>query len=107
MKIIGLEGCPKCKEIKTLYPNATYIEIPRLSLGFGDTIAKITCFFGIRPCLKCRLRQNILNNIIPYTWRVKKINQTILDAKKFAYKQGAKEFPILVDDNVSKIIRKE
>jgi DNA-directed RNA polymerase subunit RPC12/RpoP len=36
------------------------------SRGLGDTIAKITKRFGIRPCRGCRGRQQKLNEMFPY-----------------------------------------
>lgn len=35
--------------------------------GAGDVIAKVTSFIGIKPCRKCKKRQEILNNIIPFS----------------------------------------
>jgi hypothetical protein len=104
MKIIGLEGCPKCVILKQKYPDFEYIEIPRLSLGFGDTVAKLTCFFGIQTCKACRIRQYKFNKWIPYSWRSKQIDNKIINAKNFAYQMGIKEFPILVDEDLTKII---
>ena len=36
------------------------------SRGLGDTIAKITNFFGIQPCGGCEQRRDVLNRWIPY-----------------------------------------
>jgi len=36
------------------------------SRGLGDTIAKLTRFFGIRPCGGCKKRRGQLNKLIPY-----------------------------------------
>lgn len=36
------------------------------SRGFGDTIAKVTDFFGIKPCGGCKKRQEFLNRVFPY-----------------------------------------
>lgn len=36
------------------------------SRGLGDTIAKITNLFGIKPCGGCKERQGILNEWLPY-----------------------------------------
>lgn len=36
------------------------------SEGLGDTIAKVTKAFGIKPCGRCKKRQQKLNEIFPY-----------------------------------------
>lgn len=36
------------------------------SRGLGDTVAKATSKLGIKPCGKCKKRQNKLNKILPY-----------------------------------------
>ena len=36
------------------------------SAGLGDTIAKITNFFGIEPCEGCKSRQALFNKLFPY-----------------------------------------
>ena len=99
MIIIGLEGCKACELIKKSFPDYTYIEIPRLSLGIGDTISKLTNFFGIKTCAKCRLRQYKFNKWIPYTWRIKNINPYTIQAKEFAYKKGITQFPFFTSDD--------
>lgn len=37
-----------------------------LSQGLGDSIAKITSYFGIRPCGGCERRRELLNRWVPY-----------------------------------------
>lgn len=37
-----------------------------LSRGLGDTVAKITSRFGIRPCGGCERRRDLLNRWVPY-----------------------------------------
>jgi hypothetical protein len=39
-------------------------ELP--STGLGDTVAKITKFFGIEPCDGCKSRQARYNKLFPY-----------------------------------------
>ena len=34
--------------------------------GLGDSIKKITSYFGIEQCDSCKERQNILNKMFPY-----------------------------------------
>jgi hypothetical protein len=36
------------------------------SKGLGDTIAKVTHAFGIKPCSGCKKRQKWLNEKFPY-----------------------------------------
>ena len=36
------------------------------SRGLGDTIAKATSAMGIKPCEKCKKRQEALNRVVPY-----------------------------------------
>lgn len=99
MKLIGKEGCPDCIIFKKQHPSLEYIEIPDLDLGFGDTICRITCFFGITPCASCRLRQSFLNKLIPYSWNIKKVKHGILELKNSLLKQGIKKYPVVLDDN--------
>ena len=41
------------------------------SRGFGDTVAKATSAMGIKPCDKCKKRQEALNRMVPYCNRDK------------------------------------
>jgi pantoate kinase len=34
--------------------------------GLGDVVAKITGFFGIKPCSGCKKRQRALNKLVPF-----------------------------------------
>ncbi len=36
------------------------------SKGLGDTIAKVTKAFGVKPCGRCKKRQEALNKAFPY-----------------------------------------
>ena len=36
------------------------------SKGVGDTIAKVTKLFGLKPCKACQKRQERLNKRFPY-----------------------------------------
>jgi hypothetical protein len=36
------------------------------SRGLGDTVAKVTKAFGVKPCGKCKQRQAKLNELVPY-----------------------------------------
>ena len=36
------------------------------SRGLGDTVAKVTSAFGVKPCGKCKKRQQALNDMFPY-----------------------------------------
>lgn len=40
--------------------------------GLGDTIAKITKFFGIKPCSACERRRKSLNKKVPYGKRIRR-----------------------------------
>lgn len=105
MIIIGLEDCPRCKILKNRFPHLPYIEIPSISLGFGDTFAKLTKLCGINPCSKCRIRQGKWNKWLPYFWRIKKVSFIALVAKDVICKLGATQFPVVTDDNMSKLIK--
>ena len=37
------------------------------SRGLGDTIKKITEFLGIPQCEECKQRQQLFNELVPYT----------------------------------------
>ena len=49
------------KEVKYWYEGVTGV-----TRGFGDTVAKVTKFFGVEPCAGCKERQDALNKVIPY-----------------------------------------
>lgn len=106
MIIIGLKNCPRCKLVKAIKPYHEYIEIPDISLGFGDTIAKFTKLFGFSPCEQCRLRQYKINNLIPYKWRLKRVAPKVIKAKQLAYKNGITMFPVFADDDLTEIVIK-
>lgn len=106
MILICKEGCPKCISVRKKRPKLKYIEIPKISIGLGDTIAKITHFFGIDPCPGCRLRQIWCNKWFPYPWNVKKVPARILKVKEKAYRLGVRRFPVLVNDKFTKIIKR-
>lgn len=36
------------------------------SRGLGDTVAKVTKAFGVKPCGRCKKRQQKLNEMFPY-----------------------------------------
>ena len=36
------------------------------SRGLGDSVAKLTSAFGIKPCGGCKKRQKTLNEMFPY-----------------------------------------
>lgn len=36
------------------------------SRGLGDTVAKVTKRFGVKPCGRCKKRQQKLNEMFPY-----------------------------------------
>ena len=48
-------------------------EVP--SMGLGDTIAKITKFFGIEPCEGCKSRQAQFNKLFPYLNPIRHLTQ--------------------------------
>lgn len=103
MILIGKEGCPKCKDIKAAFPYLQYIEIPDIQTGLGDTICSVTCWLGIIPCRGCRLRQNWCNKVFPYFWNIKKMDPKYIEIKRKVYKLGVRQFPVIVDDEISKI----
>lgn len=41
-----------------------------MSVGLGDTIAKMTKAVGIQPCGGCKKRQEWLNKKVPYKTRI-------------------------------------
>ncbi len=46
--------------------NLEHVQAEVVQEGFGDTIAKITKFFGIEPCEPCNKRKEFLNKKYPY-----------------------------------------
>ena len=70
LNVNGLWQCPR-KGCGWVYPlksdKPPRRNCPKApSRGFGDTIAKITRFFGIKPCGRCKKRQAKLNRLLPY-----------------------------------------
>ena len=56
--------CDKCgREFKNVIPP---VRGCCKSRGLGDTVAKITRKLGIEPCVKCKKRQQKLNEMFPY-----------------------------------------
>lgn len=56
--------CSTCgKEFKNVIPPVHHTCRSR---GFGDTVAKITSAVGVKPCGKCKKRQEKLNKLLPY-----------------------------------------
>lgn len=104
MIIIGKEGCPKCKSLRINFPDLKYIQIPKLHIGFGDTICAITCMLGIHPCGSCRIRQYKCNKWIPYKWNIKKLSPEIIALKQKILSSKVKEFPIIMDDKLEYVI---
>tara|TARA_R110001592_G_scaffold182683_5_gene426065 strand:- start:2593 stop:3105 length:513 start_codon:yes stop_codon:yes gene_type:complete len=49
-------GCAQCQNKKQ----------PKKSKGLGDTIAKVTSFFGIKQCDACKKRRKFLNKKVKY-----------------------------------------
>jgi len=102
--IIGKEGCPRCKELRALYPSVPYIEIPDVHIGLGDTICAITCFFGITPCGACRIRQHWCNKLFPYWWNNRKITSNQKEIKQLLLRLKAKQYPVIVDTESDKLV---
>jgi len=67
-------GCSKCKQ-KNLeqspLPRNSRKFVRKKSEGLGDTIAKITRFFGFKPCSACEKRRRAMNKKVPYGLRLK------------------------------------
>ncbi len=60
--------CTKCDPDKKRLLTGNYHRNCRVqrSRGLGDTIAKVTKFFGVKPCGGCKDRQKKLNELMPY-----------------------------------------
>jgi hypothetical protein len=43
------------------------------SRGVGDTVARITSAFGIKPCGGCKARQKSLNEKFPYKAKIERV----------------------------------
>ena len=57
--------CPDKKYGDGVAP-AGWADVPIVSRGLGDTIAKLTRAVGIKPCGGCKQRQAALNRLLPY-----------------------------------------
>lgn len=56
--------CDTCgREFKNVIPPVHHVCKSR---GFGDTIAKVTKAVGVKPCGRCKKRQEALNKRFPY-----------------------------------------
>lgn len=65
----GLWQCTRCGwvyPIKSDKPPRRNCPALAASRGLGDTIAKVTKFFGVRPCRGCEKRRRRLNELWPY-----------------------------------------
>lgn len=101
MKLVGSEGCEICAAYKAKHPNLEYIEMPDIQIGLGDTIAAITSFFGITPCRACQLRRHWCNKWFPYK---RKIDPKLVELKQILIKLGAKEYPVLLNENMDALV---
>lgn len=72
--------CPYCKEVinpdaikcKHCQSKLIGMTIPEpieqnMPRGIGDTVARITDFFGVKPCTGCKQRQEKLNTLFPFS----------------------------------------
>lgn len=50
------------------------INVSKKSKGLGDTIAKVTTFFGIKPCKNCSVNVGVLNKAISYNGSPKRLS---------------------------------
>jgi len=46
---------------------------PEPMRGLGDAVARVTTAFGVKPCMSCKQRQEMLNRMIPF--RAEKLAQ--------------------------------
>ena len=72
----GSSGCSKCQKGKAKQkplPRNRRKFAGKRSEGLGDTIAKITKFFGFKPCSACEKRRKALNKKVPYGQRLKNL----------------------------------
>lgn len=63
--------CPNCNAVarNVIHPircSCGYSTEGKESKGLGDTIAKVTSALGIKPCGRCKKRQQKLNEMFPY-----------------------------------------
>jgi hypothetical protein len=57
----------KCDTCGRVFKNVTPpVHHACTSRGVGDTVAKITKAVGIKPCGRCKKRQQKLNEMFPY-----------------------------------------
>jgi len=72
--------------------------------GLGDSIKRITNYFGIKQCEKCKERQTFFNNLVPY----KNNNIKMTDKQKETIEMYLEAKPVTkVACNAINLIRKE
>ena len=58
--------CDICGFETEVPENVDHVHHVCKSRGLGDTVAKVTKAFGIKPCGKCKKRQQALNSMVSY-----------------------------------------
>lgn len=93
--IIGSTNCERCKVLQSQLPDAVCHLIPEVSLGLGDTVAKlIYAVSNIESCHGCKVRRSILNTVFPYWWRAPDRIRSLRNAVLLL---GHEELPVLLD----------
>ena len=92
--ILGAEDCMRCEVLQERLPSVPTIKIPNTSLGFGDTVARLTDLMHIDSCTKCKIRRSILNTLLPYAWRASK---QVRRARNIVLSLGYEELPVLIN----------
>ena len=57
--------CESCG-LELYVPDGLPVHHACKSRGLGDTVAKVTKAFGVKPCGRCKKRQQKLNEMFPY-----------------------------------------
>ena len=58
--------CEQCGLTANVPDGTKHVNHTCKSRGLGDTVAKITQAVGVKPCGKCKKRQQKLNEMFPY-----------------------------------------
>lgn len=102
--IVAVENCNDCVDLINQIPALDYIKLSDISVGLGDTIAKITSWFDIDECSSCKVRHLWANRLFPYFWRSTKDHRKI---RRTMLKNKLVKYPVLMTQDFEKVYTPE
>lgn len=96
--VVGVKDCYRCDIFRHRNTMIQPITLTDKSIGFGDTLQKLLQRAGVESCVKCKIRQSLLNKWFPYFWKPEWRNKIQRKFKNLALRSGETIYPILLDD---------